>query len=118
MNPHRELISVTIEQQWASGVNRLVSVKEECGQNEESQEAIGRAIGEALRGMLAQQNCGCHQLLWLGLFNELAYDESGGEWLRQLHKAVVQWFAKSGERDIDFNAWMLKEMRKSPLPPG
>lgn len=99
--------TVTITQDAADYSRKCESSTEEndfC----EPQEQLGYVVGNAVRQMLAAQNCGSNELFWMGLLGELAHTQYGGEWVCRLRDAVERWWKTCGTSDVPFRDAMLK----------
>ena len=108
-----ETITVTIEQRLGA-MHRYAQCKsDELSTSKESQEHIGFVVGQAVRGIIAQQNCGCEALFWLGFLREIQHTGLGGEWAQALYKAAAHWWEKAGDEDGSFDDAM-KESGSHP----
>lgn len=109
MSIKSETVLVSITQTWPDGGQWVATTLDTCDLCDEPQEGIGRAMAQAARGILAQQNTGHEALFWLEFFKAMARDEDYA-WVTTLRGYVEEWWEQCGDSEVSFAHFMLRKI--------
>jgi hypothetical protein len=114
--PMHEKVTVSIEQHLGAN-DRFIQCRDQDDYFQESQERIGFVVGQAVRGILAQQNCGDASLFWTAFLNELLNEHfGGGQWSYRLLCHARKWVESQSRKDgsESFDNWMCRLLKENP----